>query len=163
MIIGIESVHGDKLLSGKTLTFEAIKSATEEILEKHDEKGFASVFCAKFGYKELPYSEGYAAYFIDLDTHMVSVTKDTFPKALDGAKVLYYTDRDVFEPVYYPGGEIAHKVFYLAVCKYESDEAYYVFHCDESLNVVADDCFPSIEDCQRYTEKSSIVWHKQKE
>ena len=99
MIIGIESVYGDKLLSGKTLSFEVLKSATKAILKKCDEKSFVAEFCARFGYKELPYSEGYAAYFIDLDTHMVFVTSYTFPKELDGAKVLYYTDRGVFEPV----------------------------------------------------------------
>ena len=163
MIIGIESVYGDKLLSGKTLSFEVLKSSTKEILEKHGEKSFAASFCARFGYKELPYSEGYAAYFIDLDTHMVFVTSYTFPKELDGAKVLYYTDRGIFEPVYYPGGAIAHNVSYLAVCHYENDENYYIFHCDESLNVVADDCFHSIDACKRYIEKNDIVWHKQKE
>ena len=35
MIIGIESVYGDKLLSGKTLTFEVIQSATKEIFKKY--------------------------------------------------------------------------------------------------------------------------------
>ena len=163
MIIGIESVYGDKLLSGKTLTFEVINSATKEILKQHDEKSFVTVFCARFGYKELPYSEGYAAYVIDLDAHMVFVTSSTFPKELDGAKVLYYTDRDTFNPVRYPGGAIAHNVSYLAICKYENDEDYYVFHCDEGLDVVADDCFQSIEECQRHIEKHDLAWHKQKE
>ena len=46
MIIGIESVYGDKLLSGKTLSFEVLKSATKEILKKCDEKSFVAVFCA---------------------------------------------------------------------------------------------------------------------
>lgn len=132
-------------------------------MKKHDEKSFATEFCARFGYKELPYSEGYAAYFIDLDTHMEFVTSYTFPKELDGAKVLYYTDRGVFEPVHYPGGAIAHNVAYLAICKYENDEDYYIFHCDESLDVVADDCFQSIEECLRYIEKNELVWRKQKE
>lgn len=94
---------------------------------------------------------------------MVFVTSYTFPKELDGAKVLYYTDRAVFEPVYHSGGAIAHNVSYLAICKYENDEAYYIFHCDESLDVVADDCFHSLEACKRYTEKNDLVWHKQKE
>lgn len=162
MIIGIESVYADKLLSGKTLTFSIIQSATSEILKTHDEKSFAAAFCARFGYKELPYSEGYAAYIIDLDTHKVFVTSYTLPKELNGAKVLYYTDRGVFEPVYYPGGEIAHNVSYLAVCKYENESAFYLFHCDESLDVVADDYFQSLEECQKHTESYDLVWHKQK-
>ena len=163
MILGIESVYGDKLLSGKTLSFDVLKSATKEILTNYDENRFVSVFCAKFGYKELPYSEGYAAYIIDLDTHMVFVTSYTFPNELDGAKVLYYSDRGVFEPVYYPRGEIAHNVSYLAICKHDNDEDYYIFHCDESMDVVADNCFHSLDVCKRYIDQYDIVWRKQKD
>lgn len=163
MIIGIEFYCGDKLLVGKTLTFEELKTAVNEIFEKHDEKGFVAAFCSRYGYKELPYSEGYAAYWIDLDTRCVLVTSYTFPKELDSAKVLYYTDRGTFEPVYYVGGAIAHNVVYLAICKYDNDDSYYVFHCDESLEVVADDCFESKETCKAVMDKYNVEWHEQKE
>lgn len=163
MIIGIESVCGDKLFSGKTLSFEVIQSATKEILKNHNESSFVAEFCARFGYKELPYSEGYAAYYIDLDTHIAYVPSYTFPKALNGAKVLYYTDRGIFEPVYHAGGAIAHNVCYLAICKHENDEDYYIFHCDESMDVVADNCFHSLDVCKRYIDQYDIVWRKQKD
>ena len=71
MIIGIMYYGGDKLLVGKTLTLEELKTAVYEIFEKCDEKGFAAAFCSRYGYKELPYSEGCAAYWIDLDTRGV--------------------------------------------------------------------------------------------
>ena len=162
MIIGIEYFCGNKLLVGKSLTFDELKSAVNEIFEKYDEKSFVSAFCSKYGYKELPYSEGYVAYWIDLDTRSVLVTSYTFPKELDGAKVLYYTDSGTFDPVYYVGGAIAHNVVYLAICKYDNDDDYYIFHCDESLEVVADDCFESIEACKRVMDKYNIEWHTYK-
>ena len=113
MILGIESVYGDRRLVGKTMSLDELKNAVKEILEKHEETNFASAFCSRFGYKEMPYNDGYAAYIVDLDTSMVFVTSYTFPKELDGAKVLYFTERGVFEPVYYPGGEVAHNVAFL--------------------------------------------------
>ena len=87
----------------------------------------------------------------------------TFPKTLNGAKVLYYTDRGVFEPVYSCGGAVAHNVTYLAICKYDNDDDCYVFHCDEDLNVVADGCFGSIEACKKYIDEYDVEWHEQKE
>lgn len=160
LIIVIESVDGDKLLAGKALTLDALKLAVNEILKTHSEQDFVRAFCARFGYRELPYSNGYAAYIVDLDTHMVLVTSYTFPKELDGAKVLYYSERGNFEPVYYPGGEIAHNISYLAVCKYDNDEEYYVFHCDGSLEVVADDCLPSLEVCMKYMDRVDTKWYR---
>ena len=96
MVIGIESVYGDKRLVGKTMSLDELKNAVKEILEKHEAKNFVSMFCSRFGYKEMPYHDGYAAYIVDLDTSMVFVTSYTFPKELDGAKVLYFTERGVF-------------------------------------------------------------------
>ena len=111
----------------------------------------------------MPYNDGYAAYMVDLDTSMVFVTSYTFPKELDGAKVLYFTERGVFEPVYYPGGGVAHNVAYLAICKYDNDEAYYIFHCDESLEVVADGCWNTIELCKEYMPGYDVKWLKHKD
>ena len=85
--------------------------------------------------------------------------RQTFPKELDGAKVLYYSGKGNFAPVCYPGGEIAHHVFYLAICKYENDEEYYIFHCDENLEVVADDCVHDIEAYTRYMRTVDTVWY----
>lgn len=91
----------------------------------------------------------------------MAIKTGSFPKELDGAKVLYHTDRGAFDPVYYSGGAIAHHVFYLAVCKYSDDEDYYVFHCDENLEVVADDALPTMKACQRYMDAFDVTWYKQ--
>ena len=163
MILGIESVYGDKRLVGKTMSLGELKNAVKEILEKHEAINFVSVFCSRFGYKEMPYNDGYAAYIVDLDTSLVFVTLYTFPKELDGAKGLYFTERGVFEPVYHSGGEVAHNVAYLAICKYDNDEAYYIFHCDESLEVVADGCWDNIELCKKYMPGYNVKWLKQKD
>ncbi len=37
MVIGIESVYGDKRLVGKTMSLDELKNAVKEILEKHEE------------------------------------------------------------------------------------------------------------------------------
>ena len=86
MFIQIKSRYGDKLLAGKSLSFDSLRLVAEDIFQKHDETHFVAAFCQKLGYKELPYSQGYAAFLIDLDIHAVFVTPDTFPKVLDGAR-----------------------------------------------------------------------------
>ena len=162
MIIGIETAHGETQLVGKTFTFNELKTAVREISENYDKESFATQFCSKFKYKELPYSDGYADFKINLYTCTVFVTSYTCPKELDGAKVLYFTDRGTFDPVYYVGGAIAHNVIYLAVCKYDNDDAFYIFHIDENLEVVADNCFDS-ETCKKYMNEYDVEWHKQKQ
>lgn len=163
MIIGIESVYGEKRLVGKTMSFDELRNAVKEILEKHDAINFVSAFCSRFGYKEMPYADGYAAYIVNTDTRKVFVTSYTFPKELDGAKVLYFTERGVFEPVYYPGGAVAHNVVYLAICQYDNDESYYLFHCDENLEVVADDEWWDIELFKKYMPGYNVEWLKHKD
>ena len=146
MIIRIESADGDKLISGKALAFDEINNAVRELLQTLDEKSFTAAFCSRYGYKELPYYEGaYAAYVIDLDTHTVIVLGYSFPKQLNGAKVLYYTEKGDFTPVRNP----AHNVCYLAVCKYDENSDYFIFHLDECFEVVADDCYDSFEACRK--------------
>jgi len=85
-----------------------------------------------------------------------------FPDKLNGAKVLYYTDRGDFDPVCYIGGAIAHRVVRLAVCKYDNDEDFYIFHLDENLKVVADDCFSDLETCKRIMNRYNTRWHEYK-
>ncbi|MBQ7379289.1 MAG: hypothetical protein IJW70_06365 [Clostridia bacterium] len=158
--IQVEYVKGDKLLIGKPLSFAELKNAVREIFETHDEDGFVAAFCARFGYRELPFSQGHFEYLIDLDTRLVFMS--TFPKKLDGANVLYYSDRSEYEPVRYAGGAAAHNVIYLAICKYENDASYYLFHVDENFDVVADDCFDSIEACKKIMDEYNVNWHEPK-
>lgn len=159
MIIEIESAYGDVMLTGKTLSREVLQSAMEGILKTHSERDFPAEFCRRFGYRPLPYDGGYAAYVIDLDTHWVHAPLYTFPQELDGAKVLFYSDRGDYAPVYRSGGGIAHRVAYLAICTYRGDEDFYIFHCDQSLNVVADDCLRSVDACKKSLEDYAITWH----
>ena len=160
MIIYIEYHKGDKLLVGKALSFQEIRRAVREIFETQHEDGFVIAFCARYGYRELPFSERHFDYLIDLDTRIVFTS--CFPQKLDSANVLYYSDRGEYEPVRYVGGAVAHNVIYLAICQYENDASYYLFHVDENFDVVADDCFESIDACKRIIDDYGVNWHEQR-
>lgn len=72
MLIEIESVYGDKIVHGRHLSINELKSAMEEIFEITNEKDFTSAFCSHFQYKEIPYSNDVRVdYRIDLDTHLL--------------------------------------------------------------------------------------------
>lgn len=163
MIIKIEHTCGDKLLCGKELTFSELQNSVKEIFEKHDENSFVAEFCARYGYKELPYADGYFDYLIDLTSHLAFVSAHTFPRMLDNARVLYHSDRGTFDPICYVGGGIAHNVYYFAICKYDNDGAYYVFSVDENLEVVGDSCWDSVETCMEVMERYGVRWHEHKE
>ena len=53
-------------------------------------------------------------------------------------------------------------VSYLAVCKYDNDNVYYLFHLNDDLEVVADDCFDSIEQCKKLAGSRALIWHENK-
>ena len=72
MLIEIESAYGDKLIRGSHLDREALQNALKEILPTVSEKDFLSVFCTRYGYEELPYSDTILVdYIFDLDTHLL--------------------------------------------------------------------------------------------
>ena len=72
MLIEIESVYGDKIIHGRHLSINELKSAMEEILEIVNEKEFTPVFCSRFQYEVIPYSNDIRVdYRIDLDTHLL--------------------------------------------------------------------------------------------
>ena len=72
MLIELESVYGDKLIHGSHLNGNELQNAIKEILQTVSEKEFFSVFCARYGYEELPYSSAVRVdYIIDLDTHLL--------------------------------------------------------------------------------------------
>ena len=72
MLIEIESTYGDKLIHGSHLDREELQNAFKEILQTVSEKDFLSVFCARYGYEELPYSDTIRVdYILDLDTHLL--------------------------------------------------------------------------------------------
>ena len=152
MIIKIEFSDGNKLLSGKMLSLEELNKTAKPLFGVYYGEVFVCSFCARLGFKDLPYTEGYADYIVDYQRQMIFVTPHTFPRELGGAKVLHFTESGEFAPVLSAGGSIAHKVYYLAVCKYENDPDYHLFHLDENLNVVADDCRESLEVCMNLTD-----------
>ncbi len=84
-----------------------------------------------------------------------------FPKKLDSAKVLYYTDKDDFEIIANTDGTDAEYICYLSICKYENDDRYYLFLCDENYEVVTDDLRDTIEQCFEFAryQKENIIWH----
>ncbi|WP_252723401.1 hypothetical protein [Treponema pedis] len=83
-----------------------------------------------------------------------------FPDYLDGAKVKFYTKKDNFGIVDYNGGEKMININYLAICKYDNTQGYYLFFCDEKFTTVGDYLFYSIEECKETAEKSkkNITW-----
>lgn len=72
MIIEIESVYGDKILHGRKLCERGLADAVKALIREVGEERFASEFCLRYGYEEVPYSSGAEAdILIDLDTHMI--------------------------------------------------------------------------------------------
>lgn len=70
-----------------------------------------------------------------------------FPKVLDGARVLFYTPKEYFGDILYTTGEIAARVYYLAICKYENSGTYCLFQCDSKFEVEGDSAWDSLEEC----------------
>ena len=78
--------------------------------------------------------------------------KDLFPDELDGAKVLFHTSIGDYGPQHHR---------YLAVCKYEKSNEYYLFDCDKDYEVVNDTIWESAEECMDVAESSfgkEIEW-----
>ncbi len=84
-----------------------------------------------------------------------------FPKELCGAKVLYYTDKSDFGVVANADGTDPERICYLSICKYENDDRYYLFFCDENHEVVTDDLLDSKDQCFDIarSQKDHITWH----
>lgn len=165
MLIHIEYWKDDKLLHGKRkLTRDELTSITEQIFLVTDEDGFVSAFCEKLGFVEIPYNKyAKADFLIDLDTRTVFNLIHSFPRELDNAKVLYYTEKGDFGAVYWAGGQaVANYVSYLAICTYQDDKNFYLFNCDENCEVVADGCLDSIERGLQVGRdiNPNVVWHK---
>ncbi len=77
-----------------------------------------------------------------------------FPKTLDDATVLFYTEKGNYGAVNSATGEVSDRVYFLAICKYENANEYYLFGCDENYDVVSDSLWGSVEECQRVAEAS---------
>ena len=44
-------------------------------------------------------------------------------------------------------------IYYLAICSYDNNQ-YYLFHCNNKFEVIADYLFDSIEECKSIASKS---------
>ena len=83
-----------------------------------------------------------------------------FPNILDDALVHFYTQKRDYGSVFYDNGKIEY-IHYLSICSYDNKE-YYLFHCNNKFEVIADYLFDSIEECMNMTNRSKkeIVWIK---
>ena len=75
-----------------------------------------------------------------------------FPNVLDGAFVYFYTQKDNYGSVFYDNGKIEY-IYHLAICSYNNNQ-YYLFHCNNKFEVIADYLFDSIEECKSIASKS---------
>lgn len=84
-----------------------------------------------------------------------------FPRELNGADVLFYTDKADYGELEEEGKD-ARAIACLAIAKKPEDPAYYLMLCDADYGVIADHSFPAVEWCKtmagmRYPD---IVWHE---
>ena len=75
-----------------------------------------------------------------------------FPNILDNATVYFYTQKWDYGSVSYDNGKME-CVHYLAICSYDNKE-YYLFHCNDKFEVIADYLFDSIEECKSIASKN---------
>jgi hypothetical protein len=82
----------------------------------------------------------------------------TIPQALDGARVLYYTQIDQRQT---STGKCRHTVYGeplgavsgLAICRYDDDAGeFYLFYCDENWDVRTDTCHTTLEEAMAQAE-----------
>lgn len=84
-----------------------------------------------------------------------------FPDILDGAKVLFFTLKDDYGIMYDTTGNAVEYFKYLAICKYDNGEGYYLFKCNEEYEVVSDSLWESINMCMGVANTSygeNILW-----
>ncbi|GKX53385.1 hypothetical protein [Budvicia aquatica] len=72
MLIEIESLNGDILLSGKVSSVGQLKQRMMDVLDEVGSNDFVAIFCARYGYDIYPYDHNIKVdYIIDLDVHRV--------------------------------------------------------------------------------------------
>lgn len=83
------------------------------------------------------------------------------PHSLDGATVLFYTQKGDYGTVNYPNGEHADHVSYLAICTYDGTSEFYLFLCDDKYNVITDTLCSSIDECKAAAKsrKPDVKWY----
>jgi hypothetical protein len=84
-----------------------------------------------------------------------------FPKKLDNANVILYTDNDDFGVLACADGSNPIPIRYLAICQYPNDKLYYLFLCNEQIEVETDDLCDTIDEAKKwaYQRNKNIRWH----
>ncbi len=88
-----------------------------------------------------------------------------FPNILDGAKVLFFLPKDDYGIMCDAEGNVVAHFKYFAICKYDDNEGYYLFKCNEEYEVEADSLWDSIEMCMGAAFDScskKIIWIEKK-
>lgn len=86
-----------------------------------------------------------------------------FPEELDGAKVLYFTPEGNYGVMHYAAGGVAAYFKYLAICKYDDSDGYYLFCCNGNKEVETDSLWDSVNECMGVADCSyggKILWVK---
>ena len=72
-----------------------------------------------------------------------------FPDTLDNAMVLFFTPKGNYGELLNDDGTVAAHYSYLAICKYDGDNSFYLFMCNENFEVETDEVFDTIDECMR--------------
>jgi hypothetical protein len=82
---------------------------------------------------------------------------NTVPDKIGGAKVIYYSPIDerhhfTGNTTHIASGKMVDMVHGLAICKYEEEDGFYLFGCDEDWRSITDTFHDTIEDAKNQAE-----------
>lgn len=77
-----------------------------------------------------------------------------FPDKLDGAKVIMHTPEGDYGSSPSWDGEKLERIAFVAICKYDRENCYYLFHCNADFEVLSDFSWFSVEECKRIAANS---------
>lgn len=88
-----------------------------------------------------------------------------FPDTLDNATVLFFTPKGDYGDLFNEDGTIAAHFSYLAICKYDGDNGFYLFKCNENFEVETDELFYTINECMQARtacgiDSKDIYWNR---
>jgi hypothetical protein len=75
------------------------------------------------------------------------------PNRIDNAHVIVYliltaTNERTRKTMHIVEGNLIQEVFGLAICKYDDDEGFYLFYCDDEWRAVTDTYHASVQDAK---------------
>lgn len=77
-----------------------------------------------------------------------------FPDELDGAKVIMHTPEGDYGSLPSWDGKGSERCVFVAICKYDNEDSYYLFHCNADFEVLSDSSWFSVEECQQIASNS---------